>query len=79
MFVNCPSCGTTIEVIALNCRIFRCGVYKSNGEQVPPHHPKDECERLFAEGLIYGCGAAFRIREEVAEDGSLISEVCDYI
>ena len=79
MFINCPNCGIMIEVIALNCRIFRCGVYKENGTQLPPHYPKEDCMKAVEENIIYGCGAAFKVREETAEDGSLIAEICDYI
>jgi hypothetical protein len=79
MFINCPKCGIMIEVLELNCRIFRCGVYKSNGEQLPPHHPMEDCMRVASEDLIYGCGAAFRICKELSEDGSLIADICDYI
>ncbi len=79
MFITCPKCGIMIEVIELNCRIFRCGVYKSSGEQLPPHHPMEECLKVVSEDLIYGCGSPFRVRKEPAEDGSLIVEICDYI
>ena len=27
--ISCPHCGQFIEVLALNCRIFRCGIYKN--------------------------------------------------
>ena len=37
MLVCCPHCDTTIEIIELNCRIFRCGVLKSTGQQIDPH------------------------------------------
>ena len=28
-FVECPNCGITIEIISLNCCIFRCGMLKN--------------------------------------------------
>ena len=74
--VPCPHCQQLIEILAINCAIFRCGIYRANGEQIPPHLPKEECDRLFAEGAIYGCGKPFRLQY----DGDvLISVVCDYI
>lgn len=54
MLIECPYCNVTILVEALNCRIFRCGILKSNGTQ-------SECERLYNAGLIYGCGKPFRV------------------
>jgi len=62
-----------VELKDLNCRIFRHAVYKETGEPIPPHAPKEECDRLFDNGLIYGCGKPFRINEN--ND----IEVCDYI
>jgi len=32
--IECPHCNTTILVEALNCRIFRCAILKSNGTQI---------------------------------------------
>jgi hypothetical protein len=63
MFVECPHCSQTIEIIQLNCRIFRCGVYKTSFKQIDPHLSKSECTRLFDEKLIFGCGKPFRILE----------------
>jgi len=75
-FINCPQCGITIEILALNCQIFRCGVLKSNGTQINPHLNKIECVDLKEKDLIYGCGAPFWV--------SLINDtyeasLCDYI
>ena len=30
----------------LNCRIFRCGIHKTNNQQIPQHLPKLECDKL---------------------------------
>jgi rRNA maturation protein Nop10 len=74
---NCPQCGELTEVAVpdLNCHIFRHGVYKANLEPIPPHHPKEECDKLVAEELVYGCCKPFRI---VSGDPPLV-EVCEYI
>jgi hypothetical protein len=57
----------------INCRIFRHGVYKASGEQLPPHSTKAECDEAFEKGLIYGCGKPFML------DPSGNAIVCDYI
>jgi hypothetical protein len=58
-FITCPNCNVTIEVLEINCRIFRCGVIKATGEQIPPHSSKEDCEKYVKEDLIYGCGKPF--------------------
>ena len=72
MIVYCPNCGMPIEVVELNCSIFRCGIMKDTFEQIPPHSRKEECDRLKKEDLIYGCGCPFQVVNGIAED-------CDYI
>ena len=57
--IECPSCGISIEVLEINCRIFRCGVLKTTMEQIPPHSSKEECDKYVKEDLIYGCGKPF--------------------
>jgi len=59
-----------IEIIEINCAIFRCGIVKSTGEQIPPHASKEEIEKLD----IWGCGNPMRL---CLVDGKLV--VCDYI
>ncbi len=61
LIIECPHCNTTILVEALNCRIFRCGIYKSNGTQINPHLDKIGCDLLYKDGLIYGCGKPFLV------------------
>lgn len=78
MFVECPHCSQMIEIIELNCRIFRCGILKSDYKQINPHLSKLECERLFAEKLIFGCGKPFRILESEPNQ-ELTAIKCDYI
>ena len=57
---------------AINCGIGRCGVYKQNGEPIPPHLEREKCLELVRERLIYGCGQPFVIVNNVAEK-------CDWI
>ena len=75
---TCPHCQGTIIVghNELNCRIFRHGVYKHNGEQMPPHTPRGECERLAVNGLIDGCGRPFCVE---GDGVNAVAVVCDYI
>ena len=46
MIITCPHCNDYIEIIELNCCIFRHGVYKSNNEQINPHLDKEQCDNL---------------------------------
>jgi hypothetical protein len=83
MFIECPHCHQLIEVLELNCRIFRCGVYKSTFKQIDPHLPKDQCDELALCGEIYGCGKPFQIldRPETGDHGETLYDVviCGYI
>jgi len=71
MIVKCPHCFLFVEIIELNCKIFRHGVYKDTVQQMDPHTPKDICDKVV--NLIYGCGKPFKIND------SGIAEICDYI
>ena len=75
IIVSCPHCGDYIQILKkeINCKIFRHGVLKRSGKQMEPHLEKDECDRLFAEGLIFGCGKPFMLNDY------MIAVVCDYI
>lgn len=69
----CPHCGIVVMVFKneKNCGIFRCAIHKNN-EIINPHASKEECEKLKANDLIYGCGKPFIIK-------NLYVETCDYI
>jgi len=58
IFVECPHCKVSICITELNCGVFRCGVFKDNGQQIPAHMPKEEVETLG--DTIYGCGQPFQ-------------------
>ena len=72
MLVECPHCDVCIEILEVNCAIFRCGIFKDTGEQIQPHLPKQECDALKKEDRIWGCGRPFKY-----EGGKAI--VCEYI
>jgi hypothetical protein len=73
MIFECPHCQELIEIIEMNCKIFRHGVFKKNMKQLNPHEKEEECKRVKEKDLIYGCGKPFRInvKDEI--------EICEYI
>jgi hypothetical protein len=73
LIIECPHCQQSIEVLALNCRIFRCGVFKNTNQQIDPHLNEVECKNLKNNDLIYGCGKPFQI----TDNNSVI--ICGYI
>jgi hypothetical protein len=74
--IECPHCKEFIEIIELNCKIFRHGVFIDSGIQISPHASKDECDKYVAEDKIYGCGKPFQI---ILEGEEYIVLVCEYI
>ena len=78
----CPHCNNYVIIEQLNCKIFRHGVIKSSGQQIPPHSNKEICDELYDKKLIYGCGRPFHvisINTNSNNELELISEKCDYI
>jgi hypothetical protein len=70
--VICPHCGDQILIEQLNCRIFRHGVLRETGQQIPPHSDKSVCDELVNKKLIFGCGKPFMVTNNIAV-------ACDYI
>lgn len=72
---QCPHCSDYVQVLKteLACKIFRHGKYK-NGDQVAPHLPKNECDTLVEQDLIYGCGKPFQISDDL-----MSVNICGYI
>jgi len=60
--LNCPHCegGVTIQAKDIQCGIFRHAVFKINGEQVPPHASKEQCDAWVTQNLVWGCSRPFR-------------------
>jgi hypothetical protein len=77
--VNCPHCNEYIFVYLkeLNCHIFRHGILKNSNKQMEPHLKKEECDRLFNEKKIYGCGKPFKIK--LFQNKKYLAEKCEYI
>ena len=77
LLVTCPHCQGTVEILEINCAIFRHGVYKRTGRQLPPHAPKSECDAAAEQGLLDGCGKPFRIQANANHGYDAVP--CDYI
>ena len=76
--VKCPHCDQQIEILEINCAIFRHGVFKHSGEQIDPHSSEEMCNKYVEENLIYGCGKPFRIVKN-NDTNEIYVEKCDYI
>jgi len=76
-FITCPHCEHLVEIEKVNCGIFRHATLKQNGQQVPPHLSKNECEKLIQNNQVYGCCKPFRLK--MREDNEYVAEICDYI
>jgi len=73
-YFRCPHCYVYISVQKkdLNCKIFRCGVFKFNNQPIPPHAPRKQCDEYKSKDLINGCGKPFIFKDTYVEK-------CDYI
>jgi len=76
IIVICPHCSDPVEIVQLNCCIFRHAVLKSNNSQINPHASLEECTRLISNNMIYGCGKPFRI---ITNESAFEAIICDYI
>ena len=79
IIVECPHCKGYIIISELNCCIFRHGVFKTTGEQIPPHSSKIECNEYVEKSLIYGCGKPFKVVNYNTDMNTCTIEICDYI
>jgi hypothetical protein len=73
----CPHCQGSVIVYEMNCRIFRHGIFLHNGDQIPPHASKIDCDQWAEQGLLAGCGKPFQVIRQ--EDGTELAIPCDYI
>jgi hypothetical protein len=76
VIVKCPHCDEYIMIEELNCKIFRHGAFKNNGNQIDPHSPKNLCDYYIENNLIYGCGKPFKL---LVNNNNYIAEICNYI
>ena len=79
IILTCCHCNNNfiVNTKEFNCKILRHGIYKTNYQQINPHLPKDECDRLFNDNLIFGCGKPLQIIVNENNDYEVI--ICDYI
>ena len=78
LIINCPHCLEPVLIEQLNCCIFRHGVFKTNGNQICPHSPKEKCDYYIQHNLIHGCGKPFKIIKQ-EENNECKAIICDYI
>lgn len=78
IIVDCPHCKSPVEIVQLNCRIFRHGILRSNGTQIGPHSSKELCDFYVANDKIYGCGKPFKIENGI-NNNEFVAVICDYI
>jgi hypothetical protein len=76
-FISCPHCLQFVEIEQINCGIFRHAVFKSSGQQVPPHLSKEECVKLLELNEVFGCCKPFRLVQ--SNDNSYVAVECGYI
>ena len=78
-FLQCPYCQAYMEIPIkdINCAIYRHAIIKATGQQLDPHAPKDVCDRLARQGMIYGCGKPFRVKRDT--QNRLFTEKCGYL
>lgn len=78
IYVECPHC-TGIFIVSqsdINCRIFRHFVFKDTLQQLNPHAPKAECDRVVEESLGYGCARPIELISN--GHGGWIAKKCEY-
>lgn len=76
IYIECPNCNFLVEILSLNCGIFRHGVFKNTHQQLDPHASKDFCDMIVDKDLIYGCGKPFKVE---LINNKYIATICDYI
>ena len=78
--VECPHCGGCVEIARgeINCGVFRHGVRRSSGAQLPPHAGRDECESAVASGDVLGCGRPFRVALGARDGTPAVAVACGF-
>jgi hypothetical protein len=76
MIVICPHCQIPVEILEINCAIFRHAIYKDTFKQIDPHLSKERCNYLINNKLVYGCGKPFKL---IKENETFKAIICDYI
>ena len=78
IILECPHCkgAFIMNEKELNCMIVRHGALKANMEQINPHLPKVECDKLVQNNLVVGCAKPCKI---IKNDNVYVAIECDYI
>jgi hypothetical protein len=76
MIVICPRCQIPVEILEINCAIFRHAIYKDTFKQIDPHLSKERCDYLINNKLVYGCGKPFKL---IKENETFKAIICEYI
>lgn len=76
IYIACPHCECLIEIVQINCGIFRHGVFKETNLQLDPHSSEIVCKEAIENGKIYGCGKPFKLE---FQDDEYIPTICEYI
>ena len=80
LIFECPHCKSQVLVSKgnVNCGIFRHAQYKNNRQQVPPHAPKELCDTLINNDLVFGCCKPFKLSNKTLQKEWIV-EICEYI
>lgn len=65
VLVTCPHCNHQVEIVSVNCNVFRHALYK-DGSPFNPHASKEVCENAVLNGLVHGCAKPFTLENGVA-------------
>ncbi len=78
LYITCPHCDGIFIVKSsdVNCRIFRHFVFKNTFQQLDPHAPKAECDRVVQEELGWGCAKPIELQPDGV--GGWIPTKCSY-
>ncbi len=77
IIVECPHCKCHVEIVEMNCAIFRHGAFAATNEPIPPHASKEQCEQLKNSNAAIGCCKPFKCC--IDENGTWFAVECDYI
>ena len=60
----------------INCKIFRCGIFKKTLKPIPAHSSKANCLNFVKQNKIYGCGHPFFL--ECTSDFEFITKTMNW-
>lgn len=77
--LECPHCKEifVVNTNEINCGVFRHAVYKNDMNPINPHETEVNCNKLVADGMVFGCAKPLKILK--LPNDKFIVEPCDYI